>query len=82
MNIASLNPVELIGYLASLLVFSTFYMKTMIPLRSVAIASNVAFITYGYLAGIYPVFFLHMVLLPPDCISSMKRCKLEPIANK
>ena len=64
MNIASLNPIELIGYLASLLVFSTFYMKTMIPLRSVAIASNVAFITYGYLAGIYPVFFLHMVLLP------------------
>jgi CRP/FNR family cyclic AMP-dependent transcriptional regulator len=33
-------------------------------LRSVAIASNVAFITYGYLAGLYPVFILHMVLLP------------------
>ena len=64
MTIANLNPVELIGYLAALLVFSTFYMKTMIPLRSVAIASNVAFITYGYLAGLYPVFVLHMVLLP------------------
>jgi len=63
-NIANLNPVELIGYLAALLVFSTFYMKTMIPLRSVAIASNLAFITYGYLAGLYPVFILHMVLLP------------------
>jgi hypothetical protein len=64
MTIAGLNPVELIGYLASLLVFSTFYMKTMMPLRSVAIASNVAFITYGYLAGLYPVFLLHVVLLP------------------
>jgi len=64
MTIASLNAVELIGYLASLLVFSTFYMKTMMPLRSVAIASNVAFITYGYLAGLYPVFLLHVVLLP------------------
>ena len=64
MTIANLNPVELIGYLAALLVFSTFYMKTMIPLRSVAIASNVAFITYGYLAGLYPVFCLHVVLLP------------------
>ncbi len=64
MNFAHLNPVELVGYLASVLVFSTFYMKTMIPLRSVAIASNVAFITYGYLAGLYPVFFLHVVLLP------------------
>ena len=64
MSIAGLNVIELIGYLASLLVFSTFYMKTMIPLRSVAIASNVAFISYGYLAGLYPVFLLHVVLLP------------------
>ena len=33
---------ELVGYLASALVFATFYMKTMMPLRAVAIASNVA----------------------------------------
>jgi len=58
------NWVQLIGYTASLLVLSTFYMKTMIRLRCVAIASNVAFLTYGYLARLYPVFFLHMVLLP------------------
>jgi CRP/FNR family cyclic AMP-dependent transcriptional regulator len=64
MSVAGLNAVELSGYLASLLVFSTFYMKTMIPLRSVAIASNVAFITYGYLAGLTPVLLLHLVLLP------------------
>jgi hypothetical protein len=54
----------LIGYVASLLVFSTFYMQTMIPLRCVAVASNIAFLTYGYLAGLYPVFLLHTVLLP------------------
>lgn len=64
MAVANPDAVELIGYLASLLVFSTFYMKTMIPLRSIAIASNVAFISYGYLAGLYPVFLLHVVLLP------------------
>ena len=64
MTIANLNVVELIGYLASVLVFSTFCMKTMTRLRSVAIASNVVFITYGYLAGLYPVFLLHVVLLP------------------
>jgi hypothetical protein len=56
--------VEGIGYLASLLVFCTFYMKTMIPLRCVAIASNVAFMTYGLTGRIYPVFVLHAVLLP------------------
>lgn len=64
MNSGALNWVQLAGYTASLLVFSTFYMKTMIPLRSVAIASNVAFLTYGYFASLYPVFLLHAVLLP------------------
>ena len=55
---------ELIGYLASTLVFATFYMKTMMPLRTVAIASNVAFITYGYLGGMAPILILHVALLP------------------
>jgi CRP-like cAMP-binding protein len=64
MSIDHINWVQLIGYTASLLVFSTFYMKTMIPLRCVAIASNVALLTYGYFAGLYPVFLLHTVLLP------------------
>ena len=36
----------------------------MIPLRCVAIASNVAFMTYGLVGGLYPVFVLHVVLLP------------------
>ena len=64
MSIPNLNVVELSGYIASLLVFSTFYMKTMVPLRFVAITSNVAFMTYGYLAGLTPVFLLHLVLFP------------------
>lgn len=64
MNLSYLNWVQFIGYAATLLVFSTFYMKTMIPLRCVAVCSNVAFLTYGYLASLYPVFFLHVVLLP------------------
>ena len=59
-----MNWVELTGYAASLLVFSTFYMKTMIPLRTVAIVSNVVFMTYGFAAGLYPVLFLHVVLFP------------------
>jgi CRP/FNR family transcriptional regulator, cyclic AMP receptor protein len=59
---------EGMGYLASLLVFSTFYMKTMLPLRGVAIASNIAFMTYGLAGGIYPVFVLHVLLLPLNCL--------------
>jgi CRP/FNR family transcriptional regulator, cyclic AMP receptor protein len=38
---------DAVGYVASLLVFCTFYMRTMLPLRVVAIASNVAFMIYG-----------------------------------
>ena len=59
-----MHTTEFVGYLASALVFATFYMKTMMPLRSVAIASNVAFISYGYLGGMTPILVLHLVLLP------------------
>jgi CRP/FNR family transcriptional regulator, cyclic AMP receptor protein len=56
--------IELSGYLASLLVFTSFYMRRMIPLRIVAIASNIAFIVFGYGTGTWPVLILHTVLLP------------------
>jgi CRP-like cAMP-binding protein len=55
---------EIFGYIASILVFVTFYMKTMVPLRLVAIASNVAFITYSGIEGLTPIFILHCALLP------------------
>ena len=38
---------EPVGYLAAILMFSTFYMKRMIPLRAVGIASNVTFIVFA-----------------------------------
>lgn len=56
--------VNVAGYVASALVFCTFYMKTMIPLRTVAISSNVAFLTYGLAGHLYPVAILHAILLP------------------
>ena len=55
---------DALGYLAALLVFTTFYMKTMIPLRLVAISSNIAFISYGFSEGLDPVLLLHITLLP------------------
>jgi hypothetical protein len=57
---------EPVGYLASLLVLATFCMRGMVALRVVAIASNVAFIAYGWLVGIHPVLILHLVLLPTN----------------
>lgn len=55
-----------IGYLASLLVLATFCMRDMVTLRAVAIASNVAFIAYGWVGGSDPVLVLHLVLLPTN----------------
>jgi len=59
-----LFAIELSGYLAAALVFLTFYMKTMLPLRYIAIGSNVLFIVYAALEQINPVLILHCVLLP------------------
>lgn len=55
---------EVLGYIAAFLVFLTFSMKTMIPLRIVGICSNAFFIAYGYLNPAYPLLVLHTALLP------------------
>jgi hypothetical protein len=59
------------AWAAALLVFSSFFMKTMIPLRVVAITSNIAFVTYallglkyGIFGRVYPILVLHSSLLP------------------
>jgi len=59
-----MSAVEVVGYLASALVLVTFCMRDMVPLRCLAIASNLAFIAYGALADLGPVLVLHLLLLP------------------
>jgi len=59
-----MSRIDVIGYVGAMIVFSTFYMKTMIPLRAAALVSNVVFITYGYLVLSYPVLVLHLALFP------------------
>jgi hypothetical protein len=61
-----MNAADPVGYLASALVLMTFSMRCMVLLRAVAIASNLAFIAYGALAGIEPVLLLHALLLPTN----------------
>lgn len=59
---------EAIGYVASGLVFLAFCMKTMMPLRLMAIASNIAFIAYGAANGLVPIIVLHTLLLPMNAV--------------
>ena len=58
------NLTVISGYVASALVLLTFVAKDMRLLRTAAIFSNLAFITYGTLELLPPVLFLHVVLLP------------------
>ncbi len=53
-----------LGYLASALVFTAFFMRSRARLRQVSIASNVSFILYGALGHVIPVLILHSSLLP------------------
>jgi len=60
--------IDAIGYLAASLVFATFWMRSMSTLRGVAIASNLAFIAYGYIGDLMPVLLLHLLLLPVNVL--------------
>jgi hypothetical protein len=55
---------DALGYVAAGLVFATFCAQRMASLRSLAIASNVAFIGYGFLEGLWPILILHSAMLP------------------
>jgi CRP/FNR family cyclic AMP-dependent transcriptional regulator len=63
------------GWVSAILVFSSFFMKTMIPLRTVAVCSNIAFIAYallglkyGVFGRVYPILVLHAALLPLNLV--------------
>jgi hypothetical protein len=55
---------EAIGYLAAALALAAFAVKTMLPLRALAVAMSAAFIAYGLLAGIDVLWVTHSLLLP------------------
>src|ERR1700733_11630314 len=71
-----MNTTEMAGYFAASLVFLTFYMKTMVPLRVVGICSNCIFITYAYLGGLHPVLILHLILLPLNALRLREMLRL------
>lgn len=56
--------IEAIGWFAAIATLSAYSMRTMLPLRVIAILANVTFATYGALAEILPTLVLHLVLLP------------------
>lgn len=63
-----MSKVEILGYAASATVLATFCMNTMIPLRILALVSNVLFCSYGYFGHLQPVFVLHAILFPVNLL--------------
>lgn len=62
---------DILGYLAAGLVFATFCSQRTVTLRPIAIASNLAFIGYAYLACLWPILILHGAMLPINVV----RCR-------
>jgi hypothetical protein len=59
-----MNAWDAIGYVASTLVLTAFGMKGIVPLRVVAMCSNLVFIIYGLALGLTLIWSLHAALLP------------------
>ncbi len=56
--------IEIAGWLGALFTAGAYSMRDMKLLRTVAVASNLSFITYGFAAAIWPMLALHLFLLP------------------
>ena len=62
----NLNPVELIGYLGSILVAISLMMKSLLRLRIINLFGALFFTVYGVLLGAYPVAFLNGIIVCID----------------
>jgi len=65
-----------LGLAAAALTFTTFMMKSMLPLRAAALASNVFFVAYGLVEWLLPIVILHAVLLPLNAARLLEIRKL------
>jgi hypothetical protein len=81
---SNLPVIDGIGFAAAGLVLATFCMRSMRALRWVAIASNLAFIAYGYLGSLAPVLLLHLLLLPVNAyrLAQLYRPHDAPALNR
>lgn len=75
-----MDPFYIVAYaaagIAGLLVCVSFFMKTIIPLRMVAIASNIGFIIFGLMLRQWPVLVLHCALLPINIWRAIEMVRL------
>ena len=64
------------GLLAGVLILASALVKTIIPLRWLAVGSNLAFMVYGALTPAYMVLVLHALLLPVNLARGVQMLRL------
>ncbi len=66
----------LAGALAAVLIVISTFVKTIIPLRWLAVGSNVGFVLYGALQPAWLVLALHLTLLPVNVYRAIEMVRL------
>ena len=64
------------GALAAILIVVSAFVKTIIPLRWLAVASNIGFMVYGAVHPSWLVFALHLTLLPVNLFRAIEMVRL------
>ena len=74
-SLSDIDFVMLVSAAAVILNIVGYLMKTMIPLRIVAMTTNCLFITWSTLASVYPTLILNLILFPINALRfwQMKR---------
>lgn len=60
----NISLADIIAYVGNVVVIVTYSMRTMIPLRILGMCSNVIFLAYSALLGLFPLMILQCILLP------------------
>ena len=81
----SLEDIGIVNFVAAIAVLANiagYLMKTMIPLRLIAIVTNFLFIAYSILATVYPTLVLHIILLPINVVRFVQMKRLIRQVNE
>ncbi len=63
---------QAIGWIAAASMLATFTCQSLLGIRLFGISANLAFIAYGWQAGLMPVLALHLLLLPINTLSLVR----------
>jgi len=81
-SIDDVHLVDLFATIAVVMNIIGYLMKTMIPLRLVAMTTNCLFVTYSLLASVYPTLILNCILLPINAMRFFQMKRLIKQVNE